>query len=65
MVFASCAHKIVQQIKTKQLYDHIMQKMVKTGKYTEINKQSDVKIWLNRIKFGAVSCLLSCNNAPL
>ena len=37
-----------------------MQKLVKTGKYTEINKQSDVKFWLHRIKFGAVSHFLSC-----
>ena len=37
-----------------------MQELVKTGKYTEINKQSDVKFWLNYIKFGAVSHLLSC-----
>ena len=45
-VFTSCAHKIDLQIKTKQFCDHIMQKLVKTGKYTEINKQSDVKFWL-------------------
>ena len=37
-----------------------MQKLVKTGKYTEINKQSNVKFWLNWIKFEAVSYLLSC-----
>jgi hypothetical protein len=24
-----------------------MQELVKTGKYTEINKQSNVKFWLN------------------
>jgi hypothetical protein len=35
------------QIKTKQFYEHIMQKLVKTGKYTEISKQSHVKFWLN------------------
>jgi hypothetical protein len=35
------------QIKTKQFYEHTMQKLVKTGKYTEINKQSHVKFWLN------------------
>jgi hypothetical protein len=34
---------------------------VKTGKYTEINKQSNVKFWLNWIKYGAVSYSLSCN----
>ena len=26
-----------------QFYDHIMQNLVKTGKYTEMNKQSYVK----------------------
>ena len=31
-VFALCAHKIVLQIKTKQLYELIMQKPVQTGK---------------------------------
>ena len=31
----------------EQFYEHIMQKPVKTGKYTEINKQSLVKFWLN------------------
>jgi hypothetical protein len=51
---------IVLQIKTKQFYDHIMQKLVKTDKNTEINKQSDVNFRLNWIKFGAVSYLLSC-----
>ena len=35
------------QNKAKQFYDHMMQKRVKTGKNTEINKQSDVKFWLN------------------
>ena len=38
-----------------------MQKLVKTGKFSKINKQLDVKFWVNRIKFGAVSYLLSCN----
>ena len=37
-----------------------MQKLVKAGKNTEINKQSDVKFWLNWIKYGAVSYSLSC-----
>ena len=46
-VFAYCDHNIVLQIKTKQFYDHIMQKLVQTGKYTEINKQFNVKFWLN------------------
>ena len=59
-VFAWCDHKIVLQIKTKQFYDHIMQKLVKTGKNTEINKQSDVKFWLNWIEYGAVYYSLSC-----
>ena len=34
------------QIKTKQFYDHIVQKLVKTGKCAEINKISNVKFWL-------------------
>ena len=37
----------ILQIKTNQFYYHIMQKLVKTGKYTEINKQSYVKFWLD------------------
>ena len=40
-------HKIVLQIKTKQFYDHIMQELVKTGKLSSINKQSNVNFWLN------------------
>ena len=40
-----------------------MQKQVKTCKNTEINKQSDVKFWLDSIKFGTVSYLLSCTRA--
>ena len=44
----------------EQFCEHIIQKPVKTGKYKEINKQSHVKFWLNRIKYGAVSYLLSC-----
>ena len=59
-VFAWYDHNIVQQIKTIQSYDLIMPKLVKTGKNTEFNKQSDVKFWLNWIKFGAFSYLLSC-----
>ena len=31
-VLAWCDHKFFLQIKTKQFYDHIMQKLVKTGK---------------------------------
>ena len=53
-VFAWCAHKIVLEIKTKQFYVHIMQKLLKTGKYTEINKQSHVKFWLNWRKYRTV-----------
>ena len=60
-VFAWCAHKIFLQIKTKQFYAHIMQKLVKTGRYTEINKQSHVKFWLNWIKCRTVSYSFSCN----
>ena len=33
-VFAFCAHKIVLQIKTKQFDYHIMQELVKTGKFS-------------------------------
>ena len=40
-------------------YDHIMQKLVKTGKNTEINKQSNVKFWFIWIKYGAVSYSLN------
>ena len=43
-----------------QFYDHIMQELVKIEKFSWINKQSDVKFRLNRMKFGAVSYLLSC-----
>ena len=47
-VFACPDHKIVLQIKTKQSYDQVMQKQVKTRNNTEINKQSDVKFWPNQ-----------------
>ena len=50
-VFAWCDHKIVLFWSAEQFCEHIMQTPVKTGKYTEINKQSDVKFWLNIIKF--------------
>ena len=53
-------HKMVLFWSAEQLYDHIMQKLVKTGKSTEINKQSHIKFWLNWIKYGAVSYSLSC-----
>ena len=46
-VFPLCDHKIVLQIKIKQFYGHVMQKLVKTGKYKEISKQSNVKFWLD------------------
>ena len=42
-----------------------MQKLVRTGKYTEINKQSDVKFWLNWIKYGSVSYSFSCKEHAL
>ena len=58
-VSACCDHKIVLQIKTKQFYDHIMQKLVKTGKNTEINKQSNVNFWLDW-RNGTVSYSFSC-----
>ena len=50
-VLAWCDHKIVFFWSAEQFYDHIMQELVKTGKYIEINKQSDVKFWLNWIKY--------------
>ena len=40
-----------------------MQKPVKTGKYTKINKHSDVKFWLNWIKYETVLYWLSCTVA--
>ena len=59
-VFAWCCdHKIVLFWSAEQFYDHIMQKLVKTGKNTEINTQSDVKFWLNWIKYWAVSYSLT------
>ena len=58
-----CDHTIVlEQIKTTKSYDHIMEKLVKTDKKTEINKQSDVNFWLNPIKYRAVSYSLGCTN---
>ena len=45
----------------EQFYELVMQKPVKTGKYTEINKQPQVKFWLNWIKYGTLSYLSSCN----
>ena len=62
-VFAWFAHKIVLQIKLKQFYEHIMQELVKKGKYTKVKKQSYVKFWLNWIQFGAVSYSLSCKSS--
>ena len=44
----------------EQFYDHTMQELVKTGKFSYINQQSDVKFWVNWIKCGAVSYLSSC-----
>ena len=43
-------------------YLQIMQKLVKTGKYTEIKKQSDVKFWLNWKKYGTVSYSFTCKH---
>ena len=37
----------------------------KTGKNTEVKKQSDVKNWLNLIRFGVVSYSLSCKHRAL
>ena len=39
--------------------------MQKTGKYAEINKQSDVKFWLNWIRYEAVSYSLSCTKCQM
>ena len=36
-----------QEFTKNQKWCSEMQELVKTGKYTEINKQSDVKFWLN------------------
>ena len=52
-VFAWCDDEIVLFWSAEQFYDHI-QKTVKTGKNTEINKQSNVKFWLNWMKYVAV-----------
>ena len=57
--FFWCADKIVLQVKKQQLYEQIIQRLVKTGKLTEINKQFYVKFWLLWMKYKAVS-LLSC-----
>ena len=59
-VFAWYVHKIVLKIKTKQFDEHIMQKLGNSGKFSKINKQSDVKFWLKWREHGAVSYLLSC-----
>ena len=37
--------KFVCRSKQNKFYDQLMQELVKTGKSTEINKQSDVKFW--------------------
>ena len=48
-VFASSCMMLIKLVflSAEQFYEHIMRKLVKTGKSTEINKQSDVKFWLN------------------
>ena len=53
-VFAWCDLKIVLFWSAEQFHGHIMQKLVKTGKYTEINKQSYVKFWLDWRKYGTL-----------
>ena len=45
---------------TEQFYDKLMQELVKTGKFSKIYKQSDVKFWFNWIRFGADLYWLSC-----
>ena len=57
--------KIVLLWSAEQFYDHIMQKRLKTGKNTEINKQSNVKFWLDFRKYGAVSYWLSCKQTKI
>ena len=52
--FAWHAQKIVLFRFAELFYEHIMQKPVKTGKYTKIKKQSDVSICHDWIKYGAV-----------
>ena len=64
-VFVWCDHKIVLFWSAEQFYDHIMQKLVKTGKNTEFNKQSDVKFWLNWRNYGSVSYSFSCTKINL
>ena len=45
----TCFYQFLQDVliifflSAEQFYENIMQELVKTGKYTEINKQSDVK----------------------
>ena len=52
-VLARADHKIVLRIKTKQFYDHIMQKLVKTCKNTRPKKQK--KSTNNRmLSFGSI-----------
>ena len=53
-VFAWFDHKIILFWSAEQFYDHIMQKQIKTGKNTEINKQYDAKFWLHCMKYGPV-----------
>jgi hypothetical protein len=60
-IFAWCVHEIVLFCTAEQFYEHIIQKLVKTGKYTKINKQSNVKFWLNWSKYGTVSYSFKCN----
>ena len=57
----------VMKLKTSmfELYEHqnrtiLGSDQVSSGKNTEINKQSHVKFWFNRKKYGAVSYSLSC-----
>ena len=56
-VFAWCDHKNCFVLICRTiLWSH----HAKTGKNTEINKQSDVKFWLNWRKYGTVSYWFSC-----
>jgi hypothetical protein len=61
-VLAWPGHKIVLQIKAKQFYDQVMQKLRK-NREIQLNQQKiHVKFWLNLIRFGAVPYLLSFTN---
>ena len=63
-VFTKLLHDLIIKLFCFDLQNHFMirscKNCVKTGKFSQINKQSNVKFWLIWLKFGAVSYLLSC-----